>query len=479
MGTDQGDVAVGGGGVDRISDLPDDLLHAILLRLPGGTADAARTSVLSRRWRRVWARLPELSFRYGGGALPVAGSFARAHDRVDSALAAYAAPTATRLEISLPRGPWSADAPVGRVAPWLRFASQRLAGELLLSRPYSRDKCEEHELAVPLCDRVTEIRFNNLGCTLRFPLPAARAFSALATLNIKHASFDGDELEALVSSRCPRLKKLFLRHVALLDEAAVLSIRSATLEHLRIKDGSFARIHVAAPELQMLLTYFRFDARITAPRLSKLCCYNKYGYDPSRHYLAEAGPHLQQLVITLNNAAALMQRFNTVDELVLGVDILEGVHEYKRFLKKTHTISKRDVLVVRLWIVHHALKPTMLRLLRKCAGTRKIVVDISSFSIMGHYSGISTGCPCRRPKSSKTDHMSMDSLEEVEVNHSAGRSIEDTQELVKLLCGCSLKFRKNVTITVLVEGSQSEHVRRNISSIHAPSNKIEIIVRSK
>ncbi|TVU38525.1 hypothetical protein EJB05_11899, partial [Eragrostis curvula] len=38
-------------GTDRISDLPDELLHAILARLRSADA-AARTSILSRRWLR-------------------------------------------------------------------------------------------------------------------------------------------------------------------------------------------------------------------------------------------------------------------------------------------------------------------------------------------------------------------------------------------------------------------------------------------
>ncbi|TVU38509.1 hypothetical protein EJB05_11883, partial [Eragrostis curvula] len=43
--------------VDRISDLTDELLQDILLRLRSPHA-AARTSVLSRRWSRVWVGLP-------------------------------------------------------------------------------------------------------------------------------------------------------------------------------------------------------------------------------------------------------------------------------------------------------------------------------------------------------------------------------------------------------------------------------------
>jgi hypothetical protein len=45
-----------GGGVDRLSRLPDALLVNVVLRLP--VKDAARTTVLSRRWRPIWHSAP-------------------------------------------------------------------------------------------------------------------------------------------------------------------------------------------------------------------------------------------------------------------------------------------------------------------------------------------------------------------------------------------------------------------------------------
>lgn len=47
------------GAADRISSLPDDLLHLVLQRLRCARA-AARTSILSRRWRGVFSSLPEV-----------------------------------------------------------------------------------------------------------------------------------------------------------------------------------------------------------------------------------------------------------------------------------------------------------------------------------------------------------------------------------------------------------------------------------
>ncbi|XP_027088583.1 F-box/FBD/LRR-repeat protein At1g13570-like [Coffea arabica] len=43
---------------DRISDLPSSIIESILMWLP--TRDAARTSILSRKWRYNWSRIPQL-----------------------------------------------------------------------------------------------------------------------------------------------------------------------------------------------------------------------------------------------------------------------------------------------------------------------------------------------------------------------------------------------------------------------------------
>uniref|UniRef100_K4A192 F-box domain-containing protein n=1 Tax=Setaria italica TaxID=4555 RepID=K4A192_SETIT len=127
---------------DRISGLPDDLLQTILLRLDS-TPEAARTSVLARRWRRVWAALPELSFRYQ-----------------------HASPD--------------------RVARWLRFASQRLTGELRLSMaPYCNYYEDENAIIVlPPCARAMAIHLDLCGNTLRFGPATAGTFTALATLRM-------------------------------------------------------------------------------------------------------------------------------------------------------------------------------------------------------------------------------------------------------------------------------------------------------
>ncbi|KAL8266841.1 hypothetical protein R6Q59_004185 [Mikania micrantha] len=45
---------------DRLSNLPEDLIFKILSFM--GTKHAVKTSVLSSRWRYIWASMPSLSF---------------------------------------------------------------------------------------------------------------------------------------------------------------------------------------------------------------------------------------------------------------------------------------------------------------------------------------------------------------------------------------------------------------------------------
>nr|CAB3454524.1 unnamed protein product [Digitaria exilis] len=276
----------GGGGVDRISGLPDHLLHNILLLIPGGTAaDAARTS--------VWAHLPELALRYREA------SYARAHHHIDAALAAYAAPTVRRLEITVPYG--SPHLTAGRLSSWLRFAWRAAASG-------SR--------------RRTTLNFLFSSRTLRFrPLPTgAAAFTSVASLKIRNARVDGRELEHVLSSRCPGLKELVLERVSLRegDDDMVLSIRSASLQRLQMDSGDFAGLlRVATPELQVLTLHcIHGDAYIAAPKLSELY-WGELCYDPSRHRFAETtARHLRRMMVATGSPTmALMDQFDIVDEL--------------------------------------------------------------------------------------------------------------------------------------------------------------------
>lgn len=51
-------------GEDRISDLPDDILHHVFSFLP--IKSAAQTSLLSKRWKNLWHSFPDLDFTTAG-----------------------------------------------------------------------------------------------------------------------------------------------------------------------------------------------------------------------------------------------------------------------------------------------------------------------------------------------------------------------------------------------------------------------------
>ena len=280
------DPAGGGEGQeDLISALPDDVLLSVLLRLPSAAA-AARTSVLSRRWRRLWARLPELRFPHPADPLALARSRA--------ALAARAhGPPALRLLRVV-----AYDADPGDAAAVLRLAAARLAREVSIRNvvPECRERAvvaragARAAVVLPCFDRA-ELLLLCLGY-LRLVMPLSGVFTKLTVLHLADVRFEDacDLGDALSSARCPSLRKLVLHdaqglslsNLAICSES-LLSVDLWNLEGLQ-------QLTVVAPMLRELIIINCFLMRqpvagISAPVLEKLWWSDVY--DPSSVQLSE------------------------------------------------------------------------------------------------------------------------------------------------------------------------------------------------
>nr|CAB3490134.1 unnamed protein product [Digitaria exilis] len=334
-----------GAGEDRISGLPDELLHGIFLRL-GSVRDAVRAGVVSRRWRHVLGRpLPELVFEqdlHDHEPPPRPPRLEPFLDSVDAALAACDAPVVKRLRIYwMWCGPLSMAAasrlPTGRVEPWLRFASERVVDflDLHVHPPGLRGvNGEGGVIDLPLCEWVKGISVG-FGTGWRIRPPSAGLFQALTELTIRDGCMDGSELTALVCTQCPGLKKL---HLCLrLVDAFDISIRSDSLQSLWFGVQKTRRLEIVAPELEKLSVILAIDeVQITAPKLEELVWPK---FDPSCHGFDDVGRHLRMLEPG-RKSGSLMQQFDEVDDLRLTISIPQELDGYESFLDETNWLPK-------------------------------------------------------------------------------------------------------------------------------------------
>ncbi|GJN10283.1 hypothetical protein PR202_ga28363 [Eleusine coracana subsp. coracana] len=253
-------MAQGGGGIaaeranpsgeDRISVLPDDALVLILLHLD--TAAAVRTSVLSRRWRRVWTLLPELRFDFSPEPHPVA-----------SALAVHEA--ALRfLDVG------ALDAAPESVAAWLPVAANRLSGRLNFENraPPGRNGDGEEDgergaFELPCFKSATTVSLD-LGF-LRLAVPAAGVFAQLTELRLVRVRICGPcKLgDAVSSPRCPCLQRLTVHQTQGLDN---ITIRSESLLRVDLNAVSgLQQFNVVAPALKELTVRHCFFRSRTQP----------------------------------------------------------------------------------------------------------------------------------------------------------------------------------------------------------------------
>ncbi|CAN6275586.1 unnamed protein product [Urochloa humidicola] len=302
------------GGEDLISKLPFELLSAIISRL--ATAEAARTAVLSTRWRDTWRGTPlrlddlELPAAPGPSIVRAAAAgtpWAARADAVALALASHPGPverfrlSRTTLRARVPTAEaWFEDLAVG---------DHRAREVSLLCPPeWCHSALADPLLASPALETLAlgECRISDAGA-------AAASASRLTELSLSRTHISEAALQSLLSG-CPALRSVMLRHIQGPRRIHISSCRSLVLlgvwqykllEELTVVD---------APRLERLLGATHVGTAVTivgAPKLTTLG-YLVVGYRDIFHGIDN--PPVQEKV-----AKGLHAPFNSVKILAISV----------------------------------------------------------------------------------------------------------------------------------------------------------------
>uniref|UniRef100_N1R1H5 F-box domain-containing protein n=1 Tax=Aegilops tauschii TaxID=37682 RepID=N1R1H5_AEGTA len=428
---------VGGGGADLISALPTDLLLQVLVRL-GCTRAAARTSILSRRWRGLWTRLPGLTFRDVAPGPLLAALSSLGPSGVPLSLLDIHIPEA-QVKVHVDRGPtWAggrARRQSYRLQPYLHPSNQvsmllRAAGRL---SPAAFRFSHPHELENSYVDvdlsscfrRATSIELD--ARFICFPNPQSE-FPTLESLSISGCLVH----LAVVVPLCPRLRVLRVHRAYLQGE--VITVRSASLQEFSVENdiagASTRRVDVEAPTLKQLTVFFRnsgdLSVSVLAPNVENVswrCFYSSvrvglglWGLSGVRLQTKEGNNGQGVLppvhILCLHMIAMQYQRDYRDAELAFAAEIEK--HMFANF-------SGLELLGM------HRFR----------TATRSLKVILQRFE---RKDGCPPDCPCDEPKNWRTQTISLTNLEKLDIIQFKG--VDHEFDFLKLIFRCAPMLNK-------------------------------------
>ncbi|XP_044436508.1 uncharacterized protein [Triticum aestivum] len=440
---------------DRISALPDDLLILVLAGLRC-TAAAARTGVLSRRWRGLWTGLHQIVF------CDVALA------SLEAALGSIDCPAVSLVEIRVPQRQIPEDRwPDPAVVDSLLRAAARLAPEKFVFHL----QCISTNAELPCFYRATSIVLDSRILFLR--VPTGVEFPVLETLSLSGCLVNLDTL----LSRCPRLRMFRLKIKCLWSRKQDLTVHSASLQELVVQDQAswIQHVHILAPSLkQLTISLMASNSEVTisvlAPMLEKVSWYCRY----TGWYVAFGLWRLEQL--RLQTAERQGQLPSLHIHACTRSRILHGeAVKFTREIEK-HMVVAFSVLELYLKTSGHVYGALVFHLF----GIDRIRNDMQRLKIFLQKSMVEDrcppDCPCV-PTNWRSQTIFLTALEEVEIHRFEGG--EHEIDFLKLIFECApMLTRMNVKLSHKASATSSNNGCTKIYNIFGAYPSVESCVLS-